>query len=132
MTAAIPEPEITSVNRPYWEGLKQGQLMFARCRQCGNTWFPARPECPGCLQDDWAWTPSAGQGRLISWVVYQIAFHPAFRDRLPYNVALVAIDEGPRLIANIAAPHDALHADMRLRLDIAHIGAFALARFAPA
>ena len=42
-----------------------------------------------------------GKAKLISWVVFHRAFHPAFEDRLPYNVAVVELAEGPRMITNI-------------------------------
>jgi len=38
---------------------------------------------------------------VVSWVVFHIAFDPRFKDRTPYNVALVDLDEGPRLVTNI-------------------------------
>ena len=41
---------------------------------------------------------------MVSWVIYHHAYHEAFKDRLPYNVALVELDEGPRLITNIVNP----------------------------
>lgn len=52
--------------------------------------------------------------RLHSWVVYHVAFHPDFRERLPYNVALVELDEGPRLITNIIDDSELLQPDARV------------------
>lgn len=44
---------------------------------------------------------ASGRGRLVSWVVYHTAYHDWFADRLPYNVAIVELEEGPRLITNL-------------------------------
>jgi uncharacterized OB-fold protein len=41
------------------------------------------------------------RGKLVSWVIFHTAFHEAFEKRLPYNVAVVELVEGPRLITNI-------------------------------
>ena len=34
-------------------------------------------------------------------MVYHIAYHTAFADRVPYNVVVVELAEGPRLISNM-------------------------------
>src|SRR4051812_19124125 len=99
MAATIPVPEVTDLTRPYWEALGDGKLMFLRC-ECGHAFLPARRECPSCLSDKLKWEQAAGGGKLISWVVYHIAYNEAFKDKLPYNVAVVELDEGPRLITN--------------------------------
>jgi uncharacterized OB-fold protein len=74
---------------------------FQRCRACGRAWLPAREACPECLSPAWDREVSSGSGRLVSWVVYHTAFDPSVADRLPYNVAVVELDEGPRLITNL-------------------------------
>ena len=45
-------------------------------------------------------TPPAAAA-CLSWVVYHRAYHPAFADRVPYNVVVAELDEGPRLITNV-------------------------------
>lgn len=123
--------EKTAVNAPYWDGLAAGALKFQACG-CGHRWLPPREACPACLRgDQWSWREAGGRARLVSWVVYHTAYHPAFADRVPYNVALVELDEGPRMITNILAPNAALAADMRLALRIEDEGGIAVARFAP-
>jgi uncharacterized OB-fold protein len=132
MTTAIPMPTITPLNQPYWSGLDEGELRYQRCNVCGNAWLPAREECPRCLEDDWTWRPSAGRGRIISWVVYHQAVHPSFADRLPYNVAVVELDEGPRVITNIKADPDRLSIDQPVVVAIEREGDVSVARFSPA
>ena len=129
----MPVPERDALNTPYWDDLAQGALSFQRC-SCGNAWLPARSECPSCLGEQWRWEKAAGGAKLISWVVYHVAFHPAFAQRLPYNVAVVELDEGPRLISSVVGVADAetLKIDQRLQLVIQHEGGTAIARFKPA
>jgi uncharacterized OB-fold protein len=69
--------------------------------------------------------------RVISWVVYHRAFHPAFADRVPYNVVVVELAEGPRLISNVVGIHAAagLEIDTRLRFAAESEGDVPVARF---
>ena len=49
------------------------------------------------------WRPAEGSGKMVSWVVFRVAYHEAFKDKVPYNVALVELKEGPRLISSVLA-----------------------------
>jgi uncharacterized protein len=130
----IPAPgaERDEINTPYWSSLANGVLSFQRCNACGHAWLPARSECPHCLADDSQWVPASGGAKLVSWVVYHLSYHPAFAQRLPYTVAVVELDEGPRLISNIvmAGETEALKIERRLRLVIEDEGGTAVPRFA--
>ena len=125
-----PLPVITPANAPYWESLKQGVISYSQC-VCGHRWLPPRPQCPSCLGTDWKWVGAAGRARLVSWVVYRTAYHEAFAAELPYNVALVELEEGPRLITNIIDCPDGrgLAAGMALELAVQYEQGMALARF---
>jgi uncharacterized protein len=127
-------PERDALNTPYWDSLAKGVFSFQRCDACGHAWLPARGECPGCLADQWQWVPASGGAKLISWVVYHLAYHPAFANRLPYNVAVVELDEGPRMISNVVTGGSpaVLHIDQRLRLTIEDEGGTSVPRFAVA
>src|SRR3712207_3197965 len=90
----------------YWSSLEEGRLRFQRCSACRNRWLPPRTECPRCWSAEWAWEEASGEGRVVSWVVFHTAFHEAFKDRVPYNVAVVELAEGPRLVTNLVEPVD--------------------------
>lgn len=124
----LPQPEITALNRPYWDGLRDGRLLFQRCA-CGHAWLPARHECPACLQAGAGWQQASGKGTLLSWVVYHTAYHPAFESRLPYHVALVQLDEGPRLLTHIVDGHAALFGDAPVDFVVEWQGDLALPAF---
>jgi len=128
---SFPEPEIAPLNKPYWDGLKEGELRFQRCKSCGHCWLPARESCPKCLAADSEWRPSSGRGKILSWVVYHTAYHDAFADRVPYDVTLVELEEGPRLLTNIVNGERGakLRIDALVNLAIEHEGELALARF---
>jgi uncharacterized OB-fold protein len=124
----LPKPEPTDLSRPFWDALREGHLVVQRCN-CGHAFLPARRHCPACLKPDPAWERASGKGMLVSWVVYHTAYHPAFEARLPYNVALVQLAEGPRLLTNIVDPLDSLRGDAPVELKIEWEGDTALARF---
>jgi len=124
----MPKPEPTELSRPFWDALREGHLVFQRCA-CGHAFLPARRLCPVCLQPSVRWERASGTGRLVSWVVYHTAYHPAFESRLPYNVALVELDEGPRLLTNMVDPEERLRGDARVTLKVEWEEDVALGRF---
>ena len=84
----MAELDLDRIQSAYTAGLRDGQLLLQRC-SCGVLRLPPRAACEECLGMSWTWQAAAGGGTLYSWVVYHVAFHPDFRERLPYNVALV-------------------------------------------
>jgi len=124
----MPKPDINEVSRPYWDALREGHLVVQRCN-CGHAWLPARRHCPACLSPDVRWERASGRGRLLSWVIYHTAYHPAFEARLPYNVALVQLEEGPRVLTNIVDPNESLAAEAPVELKVEWEEDVALARF---
>lgn len=95
----IPVPSIES--KPYWEGLRQHRLLIQRCNECSGFWFPPSSHCPHCTSPDFAWTQVSGRGKVFSYVIYHRVYHPGFAGEVPYTVALIEIEEGPRMISNI-------------------------------
>ena len=95
------KPAAENPGEHYWQALERGAHEFQRCSGCNNAWLPAREDCPACWSPKWRWERATGRGRIVSWVIFHTAFHEAFAKRLPYNVAVVELAEGPRLYTNI-------------------------------
>ena len=130
---AFPQPEPIEMGRPFWDSLRDGWLTFQRCDACGEGWLPARAHCPGCLSPQWTRERASGRAKLISWVVYRIAYHPAFESRLPYTVAVVELEEGPRMISNVVhADPQTLRIDQPLSLVIEQEAGVCVPHFLPA
>ncbi|GBD27864.1 hypothetical protein HRbin30_03221 [bacterium HR30] len=72
-----------------------------RCIYCGHIRFPPALLCPRCWSEAHEWALLSGRGRVFSWVVVHQSQHPAFNADTPYNVAIVELDEGPRLHTQI-------------------------------
>lgn len=128
MAAPPPALDVDAIQEAHSAALAEGRLMLQMCA-CGHRWLPPRASCAVCLGAQWSWQAAEGGGRLKSWVIYHVAFHPDFQARLPYNVALVELDEGPQLITNILADNARLRAEARVRFVPAHEGSRTLARF---
>jgi uncharacterized protein len=94
-------PTVTEVNRGFWEACSSGHLAVQRCETCGRMRYPISPICPDCLSGSFVWTPVSGLGELVSFVVFHQVYSEAWRERAPYNVALVRLDEGPQLVSNV-------------------------------
>ncbi len=47
------------------------------------------------------WQPASGRGRIFSFNVHHWAFHPAFKEEVPYVYALIELDEGPMFGTNV-------------------------------
>jgi uncharacterized OB-fold protein len=99
---AKPLPDVTAEHaRPYWEAAKRHELRMQRCPRCGYVRFPPAKFCPQCLDENDDWVLLSGRGTVWSVGIYHHVFDPSFKDDVPYNVVLVVLAEGPRLIGNL-------------------------------
>jgi uncharacterized OB-fold protein len=104
---AKPLPEITEENREFWEGTRRGELRMQKCGACGHIRYPVALVCPKCLSPEAEWTPLSGRGTVFSYVVFHQVYNAGFRDEVPYNVALIQLEEGPRLFSNVVGAANA-------------------------
>jgi uncharacterized protein len=112
-------PEQTELTAAYWAGAARGEVMLQRCRECAAVWHPPAPTCPNGPSHPIEWFAASGRGRLHSYTRVEHAAHPAVAAAVPYLVALVELDEGPRLICNLLdASPEGLVAGLRVRLSI--------------
>lgn len=132
---ALPVPVPTPLTLPYWEGCSHGELRLQHCADCVAPFFPPQVRCPRCLGADLRWAPVSGRATLYSYMI-QHRPAPGFEDRGPYAVAVVELEEGPRMMTNIIdipnTPEDlvldmALQVRFEQRGDI-HLPVFARAR----
>lgn len=110
----LPTP--TPETRHYWDGARAGELRLQRCTACAHTYFPPRPFCPECSSRDVEVFRASGRGTLYSYIINHIG---APGRTPPFAVAIVALEEGPRLMTNIldcAQTPEALQLDMPLEV----------------
>ncbi|WP_188612838.1 Zn-ribbon domain-containing OB-fold protein [Chelatococcus reniformis] len=93
------EPNPNWVTKAFWEAAGQRSLIYPCCDRCDNRFFPPRPACPKCLSLQWSWKDSAGKGTIYSAVTVHKAPIPDMAT--PYVLAIVTLDEGVHMLANI-------------------------------
>lgn len=89
------------VDAPYWEAARTGSLVLQHCDECSYVRWPAAGVCPECLSRESTWSPVEGAGTLWSIVTYHRAYARSGLSPVPYNVALVELDCGARLITRL-------------------------------
>lgn len=96
-----PVPADDAASAPFWDATRSKRLVFQRCDDCGApVWYP-RAVCPSCLSGDLTWTEATGRGTVYSVSVHYRAPAPELADDVPYAVALVDLDDGPRMLTNV-------------------------------
>jgi uncharacterized OB-fold protein len=109
----LPVPVADDESRPFFEGARERRLMLLRCTECGRYRLPGRDRCAECMSTRVEWAEASGRGRLHTYGIMHQKYHAAFAEIVPYNYAIVELDEGPRLITNIVdCPNDELRVDM--------------------
>lgn len=109
-------PVATPETQHFWDGAREGRLVMQQCRDCGNIYFPPRPFCSKCNSRSVAPRQASGRARLYS---YAISYRAAPGFDAPYAVAVVELEEGPRMmtnIVNVPQTPEALILDMPLRV----------------
>lgn len=100
-TYAKPLPTIDPGTRPFWDAAKDHRLMIPKCRNCGEYHFYPRELCPHCHSDELDWTDVSGRGEIYSFTIARRPAGPAFADDVPYIIAMIKLDEGPRMLTNL-------------------------------
>ena len=95
-----PRPALTQDNSFFFEGAARHQLLIQRCTNCGTLRHPPRPACAVCRSFEWDTLEASGRGTVYSFVVNHYPQVPAFD--YPLVVALVELEEGTRLVANVS------------------------------
>ena len=97
-----PLPVVHPDNAGFWAALKDHELRLQRCTQCRTLRYPVSPVCHECLSYEHEWERLSGRGTLGSWIVVEQATgNPTWQEVVPYVVALVNLEEGPRITSNI-------------------------------
>jgi uncharacterized protein len=131
MSKPLPEPDDAS--RPFFEGGQRGVLMLMRCSECHAFRLPSRRHCDRCLSDHFTWEAASGRGTVRTFAVMHQQYHPGFAAELPYNVATVELEEGPRLPTNLVGiTNNDIQVGMPVIVDWEQYSDVALPKFRPA
>jgi len=90
-------------------------LMGEQCPKCGSYIFPPRDVCPDCTAEAKTLHQFSGKGEVYSYTIVQDA--PAgFEDQAPYVLALVKLDEGPMVTAQLTDLDSSPEIGMRVEM----------------
>ena len=97
----LPPPELDERNQPLVQNAAQNVFVLPVCADCGAIMAPPVANCTTCLSDTIEWRPSSGTGTVFSFIDYHRAWVKEFESLIPYNVSIIELDEGPRMISNV-------------------------------
>lgn len=118
----------TGPEHDYKQKLAAGRFEIQKCAACGKHVFYPRVVCPHCGADKLGWVAAAGAGVVYSSTVVR---------RKPeaggdYNVALVDLAEGPRMMSRVVSVEPAaVKIGMRVKARIASEGEARIVEFTP-
>ena len=87
--------------RGYWEGAGRGELVLQRCQECKTVQHKPRNVCATCLAEHPENFVASGKGTVYTFTVTNQNGQPPFVEHLPYVMAYVALEEGPRMLTHI-------------------------------
>lgn len=96
MTAHPYPDDVRSPQQEYFAHLAQGRFMIQRSRSSGEFVFYPRVVAPRTGMHDLEWVAASGRGTVYATTVMRVR-PPA----TPYNVCLVELEEGPRMMSRI-------------------------------
>ena len=95
-----PVPIPTPTTQPYWDGTARGELWIQRCVTTGRLFAYPRRLSPYVVGGEVEWVRASGRGTVYSYVINHLA-GPGYADEVPYVIAIIELDEGPRVLANL-------------------------------
>lgn len=109
-------PYIHTETSDYWEGARRHELLVRKCRSCGRHHFYPRDFCPSCFSFDVEWAKASGRGTVYSFTVCHRPA-PGFENDVPYNLALIELDEGVRMMSSVVdCPLDEIRIGMEVEV----------------
>lgn len=101
------------LDRPFWEACERGEFLLQRCPRSGRWHWPAGadPETGSGLE----WVAASGRGTIHTFTVIHKAYREEWADRVPYNVVVVELEEGPLFHSNLL---DCASEDIRVGMSV--------------
>lgn len=100
----------------YFEALRNYKLVVQHCEDCEHSQWPAREFCFHCHGTRFRWQEVKQQGVVYTYSIAYRAFHPWFKDHLPYGIAVVELDQGIRMLGNYFGPDvESLECGMKVK-----------------
>jgi uncharacterized protein len=100
----------------FWRKIPQRyNLIGTQCTNCGRHFFPPRTFCPDCRRaGQIADYKFAGNGTVITFTIIRTASEQ-FEQMTPYALAIIQLDEGPRLTGQVIGNPEDVRIGMKVR-----------------
>jgi uncharacterized OB-fold protein len=85
----------------YRDAAREGRLLLQRCAACRRFVHYPRLACPHCRGLALDWVEASGRGTVYAFSVVRQPPSEQWSGRVPYVLALIALEEGPRMMANV-------------------------------
>jgi uncharacterized OB-fold protein len=95
-----PAPDIEPETEAFWAATLEGTLLLQRCGACGQMNHYPRFVCANCHATDLQNVPASGRGTLYSFSVTGAGILE-YKGIGPYVLAMVELEEGPKMVTNI-------------------------------
>ena len=92
----IPQPDAETEG--FWSAAAQHELRIQRCTECSAFRFAPSKVCTTCQSEDSEWAQMSGKGKIYAWIEVYHAVLPQWRDKVPYNVVQVELDDAPGVV----------------------------------
>lgn len=96
-----PQPPESPASEPFWAATREKRFLYQWCTACAAPVFYPREVCPGCLGSSLEWREASGRATVYTFSNVHRPQMPNFILPAPYTVALVELEEGPRIMTNI-------------------------------
>lgn len=96
----FPLPRADAQTQPYWDGAAAGELRYQSCVDCGRVQLIPRSLCEQCRGSKLNWQNSKCTGTVLTFTTVFRAPLDVFKDKVPYVIAIVDMDEGFRVMVN--------------------------------
>lgn len=127
-----PEPVPDQDSSEFWAAASQHRLVVQQCGACGHRQLYPRLYCTQCHASTLVMRDATGLGVVYASTVIRRATSPAFQREVPYSLALVELDEGPRMMANIVECDPAsVQIGMRVEVAFEDLTGATVPRFRP-
>lgn len=113
-----PSVRGTEVSIPFWESVEAGRVKLPFCESCKSFFFYPRSFCPDCWSEQVTWQEISGFGTIWSFTEVNFPFFRGeWKEKLPYVVSLVELDEGVRILSNVTeCPAEKLRIGMKVQM----------------
>lgn len=99
MSLPVPAVVMNEDAQPYWSAAAEGRLVIPSCVACEHyIWYP-RANCPSCGAAA-HWREVSGRGVVYTYTICHRG-GGEYADAVPYVLAYVELDEGPRVMTNV-------------------------------